>query len=215
MKEIGNSMDHLKWKVRNRKTLVTSPWISVNEEVVHTNKGTVIDPFYTIDEPNWAAVVAFTPSNKVVLNIQYRHGCKRVNWELPGGCVEEHEQQSPNAMITTALRELKEETGYDVDDSKPIVDLGPMTPDPNRNSSVAHGFLCRLKSEQPESEQSLDQSEEIHTVLMDIEEVYNRFCVGQESPMSPIHVTYLFRAFAHLNLLKFDARGISTMTEQQ
>jgi ADP-ribose pyrophosphatase len=190
------------WTIEQSKPLIQSPWISVYEETVKTDKGHVITPFYFIEEPDWACVVAITPSNKIVLVKQYRRGCSKVLLELPGGAIDDDDQEKD--LQKTAIRELTEETGYVVDVTKPILFLGKTLPDCNRNSSVAYGYLVHVTTEEPISEQSLDANEDIHVVLVDFNEAYNRFCLNYEESLSPCHVTYLFRAFIHLNKIKFE-----------
>ena len=171
------------------------------EEEVTTEKGHTIKPFYFIEEPDWACVVAITPSQKLVLVKQYRRGCSKVLVELPGGAVDDHEKEQE--IVATALRELTEETGFVVDSSKPVVFLGKTLPDCNRNASVAYGYLAYVTSDEPLSAQSLDANEDIHVILMDLKEAYEKFCLNYEDSLSPAHITYLFRAYVELNKLKF------------
>ena len=55
-----------------------------------------------------AAILALTPDNKLVISEQYRPGPDRSMYELPGGFLDEGEQQEQ-----AAKRELLEETGYE------------------------------------------------------------------------------------------------------
>lgn len=52
-------------------------------------------------------IIAITPENKVVLVKQYRKAIEKELWEIPAGKIEPGENSKESA-----IRELKEETGY-------------------------------------------------------------------------------------------------------
>jgi len=65
--------------------------------------------FYVIDSVNWVNVIAVTPDQQLVMVEQYRHGSGTVELEIPGGMMDPGDA-SP---VATAVRELREETGYE------------------------------------------------------------------------------------------------------
>ena len=65
--------------------------------------------FYVLDAVNWVNVIAVTPDQSLVLVEQYRPGSKTVELEIPGGMMDPHETDP----VAAALRELREETGYE------------------------------------------------------------------------------------------------------
>lgn len=64
--------------------------------------------FYVLECPVWVNVVALTLDGQVILVEQYRHGTNTIDLEIPGG-VTDPTDASP---VETAIRELREETGY-------------------------------------------------------------------------------------------------------
>jgi ADP-ribose pyrophosphatase len=64
--------------------------------------------FYVLDSVNWVNVVAVTPDQQLVMVEQYRHGSNTVELEIPGGMMDAGETDP----VATAVRELREETGY-------------------------------------------------------------------------------------------------------
>ena len=64
--------------------------------------------FYVLDTVGWVNVIAFTPDQQLVMVQQYRHGSGTVELEIPGGMMDPHETDP----VATAVRELREETGY-------------------------------------------------------------------------------------------------------
>jgi 8-oxo-dGTP pyrophosphatase MutT (NUDIX family) len=110
------------WTVRQSRTLLRDRWLGLRAETVVTGRGDVLDPFYLLDFPDWAQVVALTPADEVVLVRQYRHGAGAVTLELPAGVIDPGE-----APLEAAARELAEETGYVADELRLVCSLSPNT----------------------------------------------------------------------------------------
>lgn len=72
--------------------------------------------FFVLDSVDWVNVIALTSDNQMVLVEQYRHGSETVELEIPGGIMD-HSDESP---VATAVRELREETGYEGRDARII-----------------------------------------------------------------------------------------------
>lgn len=69
----------------------------------------VVATYYALDTLDWVNVIAITPENMVVMVEQYRHATNTIELELPGGMMNKGETDP----IAAAMRELREETGYD------------------------------------------------------------------------------------------------------
>ena len=90
--------------------------------------------FYVIDCVNWVNVIAVTPSQQLIMVEQYRHGSDTVELEIPGGMMDAGDA-SPEA---TAVRELREETGYEGE--KPQL-IGRIFPNPAIMSNICYTVL--------------------------------------------------------------------------
>jgi len=78
--------------------------------------------FYVVEAPDWINVVPLTEDQRVVFVRQFRFGANALTLEIPGGMCDEGELPR-----VSALRELREETGYETAD---LVDLGWVHPNP-------------------------------------------------------------------------------------
>jgi ADP-ribose pyrophosphatase len=64
--------------------------------------------FHVLESVPWVNVIALTPARELVLIEQFRHGTETVELEIPGGVVD----PTDASPLETAVRELREETGY-------------------------------------------------------------------------------------------------------
>ncbi len=125
--------------------------------------------FVVCDSTDWAMVIPITPDGQVVLIRQYRHGVREVVLEIPGGLLEPGE--SPEHA---AVRELREETGYECESVRV---LSRLLPNPSINNATLHVAVaegCR-----PISRQDLDPLEQIEVVLRPLAEIPAMIAFGE------------------------------------
>jgi ADP-ribose pyrophosphatase len=103
-------MEKPKWRVRASRYLVDSPYMRLRIDEVELPDGTIVPNYYVRESRGFSAILAFTPEERVVLVRQYRYGSDSIHLELPAGMVTGDE-----APRDCALRELTEETGYEVE----------------------------------------------------------------------------------------------------
>lgn len=110
-----------------------TPTISRRDEVLKTPFFRLVgkhlsdgggDPYYALELPDYVSIVAQTKSGDVVLVKQYRPAVEVVTLELPAGLVDAG--WTPDE---TAVRELKEETGFVADR---VTLVGCLKPDTGR-----------------------------------------------------------------------------------
>jgi 8-oxo-dGTP pyrophosphatase MutT (NUDIX family) len=119
---------------------------------------------------DWVNVIAVTPDQQLVLVEQFRHGTESVELEIPGGVMDPHETDP----VATAVRELREETGYAGRDARL---LGSVRPNPAIMSNTCRTVLvedCRLMHPV-----EFDHGEDIATRLLPVDEAVRLAATGK------------------------------------
>ncbi len=173
------------WTVLSSRRLVDDRWLRLDAQRVRTVQGVELDPFYLIDERSWACTLAVLPDGRLVLVEQYRHGAGAVTLELAAGDIDPGEEPA-----ATAVRELREETGYRAV-GVPIA-LGRLWPEPGRNRSSGWGFLVRVMAEQAAA--TPEASEAIVVRVLTVDEALAAYADGRFR--HAVHVALFFQCLA-------------------
>lgn len=152
----------LHWKILNSEYLSKKPWFTVRREHVLLPNGAEIPDYYVFDYPNWVAVIAITKEGKFVLIRQYRHGSRKVSYELSAGVCD---PEDPSPMYS-AQRELLEETGYGKGNWQELMQISA---NPGTHSNTTYCYLAT--DVELISEQTLEATEEISVHLLTLDEV--------------------------------------------
>ncbi len=133
------------------------------------------------------AIIAITMDGHVVLAKQFRPGPEKIMYELPGGGIESGET-SEQAVV----RELREETGYEVGMVKHLGDLykGAYT-------NTLRSYFIAYDCIPSELGQDLDDTEFIEPVLVTVEELFD---LARKQAMTDTEA--LFLAYDELQLVR-------------
>src|SRR5699024_5925552 len=115
----------------------------------------------SVDDPDAAVVLGFTPEGKVVVIEEWRQAVNRTSRGLPAGTLEPGEEPE-----TAARRELEEETGYVADRIERLTTVEPLN---GLANSVHHHFVAR--GCRPTGERDLDENESIRVDTADYNEL--------------------------------------------
>jgi ADP-ribose pyrophosphatase len=158
------------------------PWRRVREEALGSFRVFDVDRIeledgggrdrghaFTIRARDWCNVIAVTPSDEIVLVWQYRFGTDALSLEIPGGVID-----SGEAPEHAALRELREETGYEAERVEPLLVIEP---NPALQNNRCHTFVA--KNARPTATTRFDPMEELETALLPVSRVGDLLDSGQ------------------------------------
>jgi ADP-ribose pyrophosphatase len=149
-------MEKPAWRRRTSRYVVDSPYLRLRVDEVVLADGTVIPDYYVREWAGFVTIAALTDDEHVVLVRQYRYGADAIHLELPAGMLVQGE-----APRDCALRELAEETGYEVSRCELVARYFP---EPVRSTAQAYVFVAfgARKTREP----NLDPGECLQTELV-------------------------------------------------
>ena len=109
-------------KIAKREEVLRTPYFRLVGK--HLADAPAHDPFYALELPDYVSIVARTAGGEIVLVRQFRPAVEAVTLELPAGLVD-----AGGTPDQTAIRELKEETGFVADR---VTLVGCLKPDTGR-----------------------------------------------------------------------------------
>ena len=95
-------------------------------------------------------VAAMTADGKLVLIRQERVPVRAAIWEVPAGQVDDDSDPGTDAIAAVALKELREETGYELAEGGELVALGDYFTSPGFTDEHGYFFLARPVRESAE-----------------------------------------------------------------
>ena len=158
--------------------------MEVAEERVLLPDGREIDGFLSVGTRDFAAIVAITDGNEVVLIRSYKHGPRLISLAVPAGYLEDGED-----ALAAARRELREETGYEGDS---WTSLGRFVVDGNYGVATENVFLAdRARKASEPASGDLEDIEVVLVALTEIDGLLRRGEIAQLSSAAALALALL------------------------
>jgi ADP-ribose pyrophosphatase len=138
----------LKWHQVEERVIFRNKFVGLRNDLVKRPDG-IETEFVVVENKDFAVCVCQTPQNDLVLVRQYRYPWQTASWELPSGIIDPGESSE-----SAAIREIREETGYTVDNLEFILRFHPF----GIASGWGYVFFARLNKDLP-SNLNLDDNE--------------------------------------------------------
>jgi ADP-ribose pyrophosphatase len=187
------------WKTISTERHFANPNLEVVTECVQTPARP--DPrAWTIVHRKPAVVIApMTRDGKIILIRQERIPIRQAIWEMPSGQIDDHNADE-DKIKDTALREVREETGYELAPDGQLISLGYFFSSPGFTDERGYLFLarpvqpCKEGSHHEEGESILDCREFI------VEEVRRMIAENDICDANTLGICAMLAARGHLSL---------------
>lgn len=162
----------LAWEEIKTEHIIQNEWIDFRESTYRFPDGREIGPFYSYSRRDYVVIVASDEDGNYLCVKQFRQGIKEVTTEFPAGGIERKdgkeygepaEVNAPSDLaedaLTTAKRELREETGYESDEWEHL-----LTVPSNATIADNYAYIFTAKNCRKSSGQDLDDFEFVDVI---------------------------------------------------
>lgn len=177
----------LAWEEIKTEHIIQNEWIDFRESTYRFPDGRDIGPFYSYSRRDYVVIVASDGDGNYLCVRQFRQGIKEVTTEFPAGGIERKdgkeyggpaEVNAPSDLaedaLTTAKRELREETGYESDEWEHLLTVPS-------NATIADNYAYMFKATncRKSSGQDLDDFEFVDVIKHTEEEIEEIISKGE------------------------------------
>ena len=131
------------WETRARTVRYEDEHLEVVTEDVKSPSHAQARTWTIVYRKPAVVVAAMTQDGKLLLVRQERVPIRAAIWEMPAGQIDESMEPDQKQIKETALRELQEETGYQLAANGELITLGDYYSSPGFTDERGHFFLAR------------------------------------------------------------------------
>jgi 8-oxo-dGTP pyrophosphatase MutT (NUDIX family) len=160
-----------RWETLTSERVYSTPIFELHRrKSSHPHRGE--RDFYVLSAPGWVNIIPVTPQGEVVMVRQYRHGISDFTLEIPGGMIDPEDADPAEA----ARREMREECGFD---SRDIIQLGQVHPNPAIQPNLCHLFFARDVVKVGEPDPNVGGAEETEIELVPLANIKPMIASGR------------------------------------
>jgi 8-oxo-dGTP pyrophosphatase MutT (NUDIX family) len=131
------------WETISVKTRWADKHLSVATELVRTPTRSEVHAWTVVHRKAAVVIAAMTDEGKFLLIKQERVAIRATIWEMPAGQIDDNAEPAEAEIQAVALRELNEETGYELAPGGEMVPLGYFFSSPGFTDEHCYFFLAR------------------------------------------------------------------------
>jgi len=131
------------WETLKMDQQFANPYLQVFKAQVRTPSRPEGCEWTVVHRKGATVVAPMTADGKFILVLQERVPIRETIWEFPAGQIDKSEVHDDATIRETALRELREEAGYELAPGGELVPLGIFFPSSGFTDEHCHLFLAR------------------------------------------------------------------------
>lgn len=143
MKSGDNVSESGGWKTVSRETHFQNDHLEVVTEEIQSPARSKPLKWTTVYRKRAVVVAPMTAEGKIILIRQERIPIRAAIWEMPAGQIDIAGDLDLSAIEAVALRELREETGFELAESGELIALGDYFMSPGLTNERGYFFLAR------------------------------------------------------------------------
>jgi len=131
------------WETVSRETHFRNDHLEVWTEEIRTPARPASRAWTVVHRKRAVVIAPMTSEGKIILIRQERIPIRAAIWEMPAGQIDEAKDQDTGAIEAVALRELREETGFELAEGGELIALGDYFTSPGFTDERGYFFLAR------------------------------------------------------------------------
>jgi 8-oxo-dGTP pyrophosphatase MutT (NUDIX family) len=157
----GNAVSESEgWEIVSREIHFRNDHLEVATEEIRTPVRSTPRKWTVVHRKKAVIIAPMTAEGEIILIRQERIPIRAAIWEMPAGQIDNAGDVSLGEIEAVALRELREETGFELAEGGELISLGDYFTSPGLTDERGYFFLARPVQPNPEGH-SRDESEAI------------------------------------------------------
>lgn len=143
MKFKRSTADRPGWETLSSETHFESDHLAVVTEEIRSPANRKPRRWTVVHRKAAVVIAPMTSEGRLILVRQERIPIRQAIWEMPAGQIDDASDDETGNARAVALRELREETGYELAPSGELIELGDFLSSPGFTDERAYLFLAR------------------------------------------------------------------------